>query len=74
MELARSLGRLLNAGFRPQRTIVLASWDAEEFTLTSSTEWGEQFAEDLGQRARSPTSTSTVPRQGRVFTAPRCRR
>jgi N-acetylated-alpha-linked acidic dipeptidase len=25
----------------------LASWDAEEFTLTSSTEWGEQFASEL---------------------------
>ena len=37
------------SGFRPKRTIVLASWDAEEFTLTSSTEWGEQYAEELRQ-------------------------
>ncbi len=51
MELAHDLGSLLRAGFRPRRTIVLASWDAEEFTLTSSTEWGEQFADDLRQRA-----------------------
>jgi N-acetylated-alpha-linked acidic dipeptidase len=36
---------------RPKRTIVFASWDAEEFTLTSSTEWGEQYAEDLRRRA-----------------------
>ncbi len=68
MELARSLGRLLNAGFRPQRTIVLASWDAEEFTLTSSTEWGEQYAEDLGQRAIAYINVDSAA-SGRVFTA-----
>ena len=37
MELARSLGALAKRGTRPKRTIVFASWDAEEFTLTSST-------------------------------------
>jgi N-acetylated-alpha-linked acidic dipeptidase len=47
MELARSLGVLAKQGYRPKRTIVFASWDAEEFTLTSSTEWGEQHAADL---------------------------
>jgi N-acetylated-alpha-linked acidic dipeptidase len=42
MELARALGELKRTGWRPRRSIVFASWDAEEFTLTSSTEWGEQ--------------------------------
>jgi N-acetylated-alpha-linked acidic dipeptidase len=42
MELARTLSDLTKSGWRPARTIVFASWDAEEFTLTSSTEWGEQ--------------------------------
>jgi N-acetylated-alpha-linked acidic dipeptidase len=42
MELARVLGDLKRGGWRPRRSIVFASWDAEEFTLTSSTEWGEQ--------------------------------
>lgn len=42
MELARNLGELKRSGWRPKRSILLASWDAEEFTLTSSTEWGEQ--------------------------------
>jgi N-acetylated-alpha-linked acidic dipeptidase len=51
MELARSLGTLARQGARPKRTIVFASWDAEEFTLTSSTEWGEQHAADLGEQA-----------------------
>src|SRR2546428_3470096 len=51
MELARSLGALAQRGTRPKRTIVFASWDAEEFTLTSSTEWGEQHASDLTENA-----------------------
>lgn len=47
LEIARALGRLLKDGFRPRRTILLGNWDAEEYTLTGSTEWGEQFEEDL---------------------------
>jgi N-acetylated-alpha-linked acidic dipeptidase len=51
MELARALGTLAKQGARPKRTIVFASWDAEEFTLTSSTEWGEEHARELGEHA-----------------------
>jgi N-acetylated-alpha-linked acidic dipeptidase len=51
MELARAFGALLRDGQRPARTLVFASWDAEEFTLTSSTEWGEQFEKDLSANA-----------------------
>jgi N-acetylated-alpha-linked acidic dipeptidase len=51
MDLVRSLGDLARAGVRPRRTIVFASWDAEEFTLTSSTEWGEQNEQDLHNHA-----------------------
>jgi N-acetylated-alpha-linked acidic dipeptidase len=51
MELARVLGRLVREGWRPRRTILLANWDAEEFTLTSSTEWGEQHAPSLHEGA-----------------------
>jgi len=51
MELARSLGALARRGVRPKRTIVFASWDAEEFALTSSTEWGEQHERELSSRA-----------------------
>ena len=68
MELARSLGLLVREGFRPQRTIVLASWDAEEFTLTSSTEWGEQFAEELQQRAVAYINVDSAA-SGQLFTA-----
>ena len=51
MELARSLGTLARQGTRPRRTIEFASWDAEEFSLTSSTEWGEQHERDLTDHA-----------------------
>jgi N-acetylated-alpha-linked acidic dipeptidase len=51
MELVRSLGTLAKEGVRPTRTIVFANWDAEEFTLTSSTEWGEQHEANLAAHA-----------------------
>jgi N-acetylated-alpha-linked acidic dipeptidase len=51
MELTRSLGKLAKTGMRPRRTIVVCSWDGEEVGLTGSTEWGEQFAEDLRKKA-----------------------
>lgn len=47
MELARAFGEAKKAGFRPRRSIYFASWDAEEFTLTGSTEWGEENREWL---------------------------
>src|SRR5881296_3232394 len=50
MELTRSLGELKQGGVRPRRTIVVCSWDGEEYALTGSTEWGEQFADDLKKK------------------------
>ena len=50
MELTRSLGELKQRGVRPRRTIVVCSWDGEEYALTGSTEWGEQFADDLKKK------------------------
>jgi N-acetylated-alpha-linked acidic dipeptidase len=50
MELTRSLGELKRRGIRPRRTIVVCSWDGEEYALTGSTEWGEQFAGDLEKK------------------------
>ncbi len=51
MELTRALGALAKQGMRPRRTIVVCSWDGEEVGLTGSTEWGEQFADDLRAKA-----------------------
>ncbi|ORY34010.1 hypothetical protein BCR39DRAFT_518112 [Naematelia encephala] len=46
-ELIRGLGALLRHGWKPLRTIVLASWDAEEYGLIGSTEWTEDFGDWL---------------------------
>lgn len=51
MELTRALGKLTKEGMRPRRTIVVCSWDGEEVGLTGSTEWGEQFADELRAKA-----------------------
>jgi N-acetylated-alpha-linked acidic dipeptidase len=51
MEVARGLGRLLDRGWRPDRTIVIAGWDGEEYGLLGSTEWVEQFQRGLARDA-----------------------
>jgi N-acetylated-alpha-linked acidic dipeptidase len=51
MELTRALGKLARQGIRPRRTVVVCSWDGEEVGLTGSTEWGEQFADELRNKA-----------------------
>jgi N-acetylated-alpha-linked acidic dipeptidase len=51
VELARVLGDMARGGWRPRRSILFASWDAEEFALTSSTEWGEQHEAWLSRNA-----------------------
>jgi len=42
-ELIRGFGIALKHGWKPQRTIVLASWDGEEYGLVGSTEWVEEY-------------------------------
>jgi N-acetylated-alpha-linked acidic dipeptidase len=51
LEIGRALGRLASEGLRPRRTITIAAWDAEEYTLTGSTEWGEENEADLKRHA-----------------------
>jgi N-acetylated-alpha-linked acidic dipeptidase len=51
LEEARALGALLKQGWKPKRTIVYAAWDGEEEGLLGSTEWVEQHASELEQRA-----------------------
>jgi len=51
LELGRSLGELRRRGFSPRRTLVIGVWDAEEFTLTGSTEWGEEHRDLLSRDA-----------------------
>jgi len=51
MELTRAFSELKKQGMRPRRTLVVCSWDGEEVGLTGSTEWGEQFADELRAKA-----------------------
>ena len=51
IETARGFGELLKSGWKPKRTIVLASWDGEEWGLLGSTEWAEKHADELSKKA-----------------------
>jgi N-acetylated-alpha-linked acidic dipeptidase len=42
LEAVHGIGALIHGGWRPKRTIVFCSWDAEEEGLIGSTEWVEQ--------------------------------
>ena len=56
MEVGRSLGRLLDRGWRPERTIVIAGWDGEEYGLFGSTEYAEENRKELLKNAVSYTN------------------
>ncbi|HAF23030.1 MAG TPA: glutamate carboxypeptidase [Blastocatellia bacterium] len=51
LEAARAFGSLLKKGWKPRRTIVLCSWDGEEYGLLGSTEWAEENADELKEKA-----------------------
>ena len=48
-EIVKGFGELLRQGWKPMRTVIFASWDAEEQGLIGSTEYGEDFQEFLGE-------------------------
>jgi N-acetylated-alpha-linked acidic dipeptidase len=47
LEAVHGVGALLRQGWKPKRTLIFASWDAEEEGLIGSTEWVEQYASEL---------------------------
>ena len=49
LEAVHGVGALLHQGWKPRRTILFASWDAEEEGLIGSTEWVEQHPKELRQ-------------------------
>ena len=51
LEVGRGFGELVKKGWKPKRTIILGSWDAEEYGLIGSTEWAEEYAADLREKA-----------------------
>lgn len=64
LEEAKAIGQLASQGWRPRRTIVYLSWDAEEPGLIGSTEWAEMHAEELKQKAALYVNSDT---NGRGF-------
>jgi N-acetylated-alpha-linked acidic dipeptidase len=63
---AKAIGGLVKTGWRPKRTLVYASWDAEEPMLLGSTEWTEAHANDLKNKAVLYVNSDT---NGRGFLA-----
>jgi N-acetylated-alpha-linked acidic dipeptidase len=51
LEVGRGFGQLLKSGWKPRRTILLCSWDAEEYGLIGSVEWVEENAGELREKA-----------------------
>jgi N-acetylated-alpha-linked acidic dipeptidase len=48
---AKAIGALAKTGWRPKRTLIYLSWDAEEPMLLGSTEWAETHAAELKEKA-----------------------
>jgi N-acetylated-alpha-linked acidic dipeptidase len=59
---ARAIGALMQTGWRPRRTLVYASWDAEEPGLIGSTEWAETHAAELAASAVAYVNSDTNER------------
>ena len=51
LEMCHALGEAVKHGWKPRRTLVYASWDAEEYGLVGSTEWAEEHAEEVKKKA-----------------------
>jgi N-acetylated-alpha-linked acidic dipeptidase len=47
MSVARAFGEMMKAGWRPRRSLLFVSWDGEEQGLLGSTEWVEDYANEL---------------------------
>jgi N-acetylated-alpha-linked acidic dipeptidase len=50
MAEAKAIGALAKTGWKPKRTLVYLSWDAEEPMLLGSTEWAETHAAEIKQK------------------------
>jgi N-acetylated-alpha-linked acidic dipeptidase len=61
-ETARALAALSKQGWTPDRSIVFAFWDAEEFGLVGSTEYAEAFERELREKAVAYINTDLFMR------------
>ena len=71
LESVHGIGELLKSGWKPKRTIVIGSWDAEEQGLIGSTEWGEDHAKNWRTLRRISMWTLRYPVQNSAL--PACR-
>ena len=60
LEEARSFGEMLKRGWRPKRTLLFCAWDAEEPGLIGSTEWVEDHASELREKAVAYINTDST--------------
>jgi len=60
LRAAQLLGAKAKAGWKPERTITIGFWDAEEFGLIGSTEWGEANEEWLRANAVAYVNADTA--------------
>lgn len=51
LEEAKAIGELRKQGYQPRRTLVYCAWDGEEPGLLGSTEWAEDHAAELKEKA-----------------------
>src|SRR5256886_16993738 len=65
LETARSFATLARDGLRPARTVVFATWDAEEGGLIGSPGWGERLEKTL------PRPVVADVKQDRTFSVPK---
>jgi N-acetylated-alpha-linked acidic dipeptidase len=62
MAEAQAIGVLAKQGYKPKRSLVYLSWDAEEPMLVGSTEWVESHAGDLKQHGMIYINSDTNSR------------
>jgi len=51
LEVAKGFHALRTAGWKNRRTIVMCSWDAEEYGLVGSTWYGETYGDEISKKA-----------------------
>jgi N-acetylated-alpha-linked acidic dipeptidase len=68
LEAGRAIGRAAAAGYRPKRSVILATWDAEEWGLVGSVEQVELMADSLDRQAVAYLNLD-MPAFGRSFHA-----
>jgi N-acetylated-alpha-linked acidic dipeptidase len=51
LEEARTMGELVQQGWKPKRTLIYCAWDGEEPGLLGSTEWVETHVDELRKHA-----------------------